>query len=157
VDAWPAACAAEYFQMFYLYQLLIYAVWFWFSYIFVAFFLGLVVVCSGLLNVHISRKNQRTIAKVHPTGVEERVEESTVFSYIIVAMQLTAYETECTVIRDGERRAVSSTSLVPGDALVVSGDFVLPCDLVLTRGSAVLDESGLTGESMPVRKVALVL
>ena len=32
------------------------------------------------------------------------------------------------------------------------GDWVLPCDLVLLRGTCVADESALTGEAMPVQK-----
>ena len=36
------------------------------------------------------------------------------------------------------------------------GGEVLPCDMVLVHGSAVCDESGLTGESMPVGKSVLL-
>lgn len=32
------------------------------------------------------------------------------------------------------------------------GGWVLPCDLVIVQGTCITDESGLTGESMPVRK-----
>lgn len=132
VDSWSEAAAAEFLSMFYLYQLLIYYVWFWFSYLIVAAFLGCIVVGSGLLNVHISRLNQRTIA------------------------QLTSYSTECTVIRDRKETMCGSDQLVPGDVVTIKGEgWTLPCDLCLVVGSAVCDESGLTGESMPVRKIAL--
>jgi len=132
VDSWSEAAAAEFLSMFYLYQLLIYYVWFWFSYLIVAAFLGCIVVGSGLLNIYISRLNQRTIA------------------------QLTAYSTECTVIRDQQDTVCGSDQLVPGDVVLIKGEgWTLPCDLCLVVGSAVCDESGLTGESMPVRKIAL--
>ena len=51
---------------------------------------------------------------------------------------------------------MSSTSLVPGDVLVVPpGGMVCPCDAVLLSGSAIVNESMLTGESVPVTKTAL--
>lgn len=132
VATWGEAAASEFLSMFYLYQFLIYYVWFWFSYLTVASLLGGVVIGSGVLNIHIERKNQRTIA------------------------QLTAYSTECTVIRDGIETVCDSSQLVPGDICIIRGDsWTLPADLCLISGSAVCDESGLTGESMPVRKVAL--
>ena len=51
---------------------------------------------------------------------------------------------------------MSSASLVPGDVLVVPpGGMVCPCDAVLLSGSAIVNESMLTGESVPVTKTAL--
>lgn len=50
---------------------------------------------------------------------------------------------------------VSSRELVPGDVIRIQGDWVLPVDVALVKGHAVCDESGLTGEAMPVYKVAL--
>ncbi|HEY5895591.1 MAG TPA: cation-transporting P-type ATPase [Chthoniobacterales bacterium] len=61
--------------------------------------------------------------------------------------------TEVTVRRDGRRGRIPSRELVPGDiVLLQSGDRV-PADLRLTsvRGFQV-DESALTGESVPVHK-----
>lgn len=55
-----------------------------------------------------------------------------------------------------EECGVSSASLVPGDVLVVPpGGMVCPCDAVLLSGSAIVNESMLTGESVPVTKTAL--
>ena len=42
-----------------------------------------------------------------------------------------------------------------GDRIRARDGWVVPCDVVLVRGTAVCDESGLTGESKPVRKVQL--
>ena len=52
---------------------------------------------------------------------------------------------------------VPNTDLVPGDLLSLENrsNWTLPCDMVLIEGSAICDESGLTGESMPVRKSEL--
>jgi cation-transporting ATPase 13A3/4/5 len=50
---------------------------------------------------------------------------------------------------------VSSDELVPGDLVVLPDQFVLPCDMILMSGQCVVNESMLTGESVPVVKNAL--
>ena len=49
---------------------------------------------------------------------------------------------------------VSAVDLVPGDVIAVEKGLCV-ADVVLVRGYAVMDESSLTGEAMPVHKVAL--
>ena len=50
---------------------------------------------------------------------------------------------------------ISSNDLVPGDVIEISrAHWILPCDAVLLSGGCVMNESGLTGESMPVLKTA---
>ena len=48
-----------------------------------------------------------------------------------------------------------STDLVPGDVIEVPEMLSMPCDLVLLTGSCIVNESMLTGESIPVIKNAL--
>jgi len=50
-------------------------------------------------------------------------------------------------------REVPSESLVPGDVIQLSDVSIMPCDVVLVSGSCVMNESMLTGESVPVSKV----
>ena len=50
---------------------------------------------------------------------------------------------------------VDSSELVPGDVIRVPESLVLPCDLVLMTGSAIVNEAILTGESIPVIKQSL--
>ena len=50
---------------------------------------------------------------------------------------------------------VSSDDLVPGDIVIVPDYSILPCDLVLLTGSCIVNESMLTGESVPVIKYAI--
>ena len=50
---------------------------------------------------------------------------------------------------------LSSVELVPGDVIFLStnGGFMMECDAVLVDGSCVVNESMLTGESIPITKV----
>lgn len=56
------------------------------------------------------------------------------------------------VLRDGEEHEVPVAEVVVGDIVVVRPGGRVPVDGVLTEGHAVLDESALTGESLPVEK-----
>ncbi|XP_078697393.1 polyamine-transporting ATPase 13A3-like isoform X5 [Branchiostoma floridae x Branchiostoma belcheri] len=58
------------------------------------------------------------------------------------------------VCRDGEVCSeVTSTDLVPGDVLVIPANgMLLPCDAALITGNCIVNESMLTGESVPVTK-----
>lgn len=55
----------------------------------------------------------------------------------------------------GNYRQVSSTELVPGDIVEVPKG-MLPCDMILLSGSAIVNEAILTGESVPVIKNQLL-
>ncbi len=52
---------------------------------------------------------------------------------------------------------ISSVELVPGDVILLptTGGFNMECDAVLVEGSCVVNESMLTGESIPITKVKL--
>ena len=67
-------------------------------------------------------------------------------------------ESEVKVIRDGSVVKRMSRDLVPGDVILFSMNnqsLTMECDAVLISGSCTLDESMLTGESVPISKVAL--
>jgi magnesium-transporting ATPase (P-type) len=49
-----------------------------------------------------------------------------------------------------------SSNLVPGDCFEVTADMAFPCDAILVNGRVVVDESMLTGESVPVTKTQYV-
>lgn len=55
---------------------------------------------------------------------------------------------------NGELVDVAVTEVVTGDRLVVRPSEIVPVDAVLVSSSTSVDESSLTGESMPVEKVA---
>ena len=69
-----------------------------------------------------------------------------------------ALTTETTVLRTGEKQRIDAKGLVPGDiVLLASGDKV-PADLRLLHSRSLqIDESALTGESLPVEKHPRVL
>ncbi|MEV4611594.1 cation-translocating P-type ATPase [Kitasatospora sp. NPDC049258] len=57
------------------------------------------------------------------------------------------------VLRTGTERAVPSAVVVPGDVVLLGEGDIVPADAVLEQASALLvDESMLTGESVPVDK-----
>lgn len=59
-----------------------------------------------------------------------------------------------TVLRDGIEIEVPIESVIPGDRLLVRPGEKIPVDGIVIEGSAAVDESMLTGESVPVDKVA---
>lgn len=59
-----------------------------------------------------------------------------------------------TVVRDGKESVIPAEQVVVGDIIVVRPGERLPVDGVVTEGLTSIDESMLTGESIPVEKMA---
>ena len=57
-----------------------------------------------------------------------------------------------TVIRDGERVRIDASQLRVGEIFVVGNGERIPVDGIVTDGRSAVDESALTGESVPVNK-----
>mmetsp|Transcript_136068 Transcript_136068/g.322478 ORF Transcript_136068/g.322478 Transcript_136068/m.322478 type:complete len:1389 (+) Transcript_136068:42-4208(+) len=131
VDGWTQALTEEFSTLFFLYQFAIYAVCVWFSYWHYTIIAMTIAVISGFFNTSVRLASQQSIKSM-------------------MEQQLTAH-----VLRDGQVVEVDANELVPGDILKVHPGPV-PCDLLLLRGAAVCDESTLTGESMPVQRLAPV-
>lgn len=83
-----------------------------------------------------------------------------VIGYIQEAKAVKAIETlsqmltsSATVLRDGERQQIQATELVPGDIVLLRSGDKVPADLrLLTVHELQVNESSLTGESLPVPK-----
>jgi Cu+-exporting ATPase len=58
------------------------------------------------------------------------------------------------IIENGVEREIPIDEVVPGDILLVKPGAKIPVDGVVTEGQSAVDESMLTGESMPVDKAA---
>ena len=57
-----------------------------------------------------------------------------------------------TVLRDGEERAVPVEQVAVGDIVIVRSGGAIPVDGLVIEGRAAVDQSALTGESIPVEK-----
>lgn len=87
-----------------------------------------------------------TLASLTLTTLETRKNLLRVKSMAELAMPISVY-------RSGDWISIESSSLVPGDVFQVpAAGAVLSCDAILLAGDAILDESILTGESLPINK-----
>ena len=77
--------------------------------------------------------------------------------------KLTRVEAMYPVLRDGRLVHLDTAELVVGDAILLSASNIpledrdVVCDMALVQGECVMDESSLTGESVPIVKVPLPL
>ncbi|KAL5499439.1 hypothetical protein EMCRGX_G010855 [Ephydatia muelleri] len=123
----------EVLHPFYMFQLFSIALWMYEVYYYYAasiFVLSTISVFSSLLQTRQNMEQLRNMAR-HSSMV--------------------------TVMREGlEICNVPSNTLVPGDILVIpSTGMTMPCDAALLTGTAVVNESSLTGESCPLTKTSL--
>lgn len=54
-----------------------------------------------------------------------------------------------------KKQILSSFDLVPGDVIEVPENELMPCDIILLNGTCIMNESMLTGESIPIVKTSL--
>lgn len=68
--------------------------------------------------------------------------------------EISRFECDIRVLRNGFWRYVHSSELVPGDVYEITDPNLtqLPCDSLLLSGDCIVNESMLTGESVPVSK-----
>ncbi|KAF2841422.1 hypothetical protein M501DRAFT_1000630 [Patellaria atrata CBS 101060] len=69
--------------------------------------------------------------------------------------EVSRFECDVRVLRNGFWRSVESSELVPGDVYEVTDPnlTLFPCDSLLLSGDCIVNESMLTGESVPVSKI----
>ncbi|KAI8850979.1 hypothetical protein BC829DRAFT_441868 [Chytridium lagenaria] len=131
-DTFFSALKKEFSGIFYVYQMMFLMIWYYYAYYYMGIVLTLVIVVSGIVKVAVSlRAQQRVLAMAHFKG-------------------------SVRLLRNGVWVVASTTDIVPGDVMEIEpSEHVLPVDAVLVDGGAVCDESSLTGEALPVVKVAV--
>ncbi|XP_041804878.1 probable cation-transporting ATPase 13A3 [Chelmon rostratus] len=82
------------------------------------------------------------------------IKKQYVMLHDMVAAHSVLRVTVCRGNKDVEQ--AMSTELVPGDVIVIPANgMIMPCDAVLIHGTCIVNESMLTGESVPVTKTGL--
>ncbi|EAR89096.2 E1-E2 ATPase family protein (macronuclear) [Tetrahymena thermophila SB210] len=60
------------------------------------------------------------------------------------------------VIRNGVQQTIDCIDLLPGDLFLFQNNMLMPCDSLLLSGDALVNESSLTGESIPIPKISIL-
>ncbi|XP_055531150.1 polyamine-transporting ATPase 13A3 [Wyeomyia smithii] len=125
----------EVLNPFYVFQIFSVCLWFAYDYYYYATVILLMSAFGISLSIIQTQKNQKAL-------------------YSTVKSSDTA-----TVLRDGcEPEQIETRFLVPGDVVEIPANgCTMQCDAVLISGNCILDESMLTGESVPVTKTPLPL
>ncbi|KAI8060119.1 hypothetical protein BC940DRAFT_337870 [Gongronella butleri] len=131
VPSIPRAIVQEFTSLLYLYQLMCMWVWYFFTYYKMGAVQTCVIVLAALVRVFMRLRGDYQIR------------------------DMAGQQAPVNVYRDGEWLDVSSSELVPGDIFHVEEQAIVPCDAVLFYGEVVVNESALTGEANPVRKVPI--
>jgi len=125
------SCWREFWSYFYIYRFSIIWILLYWSYWKVGVvFLGIFFL-SGFIKVVITR-----LSKLRIKSMSEK-------------------KSDVDILRDGKWITLTSDVLVPGDVVRIDSGSVIQCDCVLVSGFATMNESMLTGESMPVQKFQL--
>ncbi|KAJ2827433.1 hypothetical protein IWW50_001891, partial [Coemansia erecta] len=122
------AFVREFLSFFYIYQLMILWVYYIYAYWQVALVDNGVILLSATIKVVLRVQSERRLKKM--AEQEETVP----------------------VRRNGEWVDASTRDLVPGDVIEVTTGAHMSCDCVLLSGNAIMNESSLTGEPLPIRK-----
>lgn len=136
-----ALIAAEIFHPFYIFQVAAVSLWLWDGYYQYATAIIVIMIVSLFAEIIDMYRTQRKLQKMTKFVCEVNV--------------LSQGSEGCTSQSRPSMVPVSSASLVPGDIIEVADNMTLTCDLLLLQGSVLVNESMLTGESVPVAKSAL--
>jgi cation-transporting ATPase 13A3/4/5 len=107
------------------------ALWYYDSFFYYTTVILLLTLTSLASSLHLARRNQ---TKIHDMAL---------------------FQCEVEIVRGEAVMPINSLELVPGDVIVVKAGLKLPCDAVLVNGCCVVDDSELSGESVPLLKDSL--
>ncbi|XP_058711126.1 polyamine-transporting ATPase 13A2 isoform X3 [Poecile atricapillus] len=133
VKSYARLLVEEVLNPFYLFQVLSMVLWVCDAYYYYAACIFLISTFSLGLSLYETRKQSTTLRDMAKMSVGVRVRRP-----------------------GGEELVVSSAELVPGDCIrLPAAGALLPCDAALLTGECMVNESLLTGESVPVMKTPL--
>ncbi|XP_050178204.1 polyamine-transporting ATPase 13A2 isoform X3 [Myiozetetes cayanensis] len=133
VKSYARLLVEEVLNPFYIFQVFSIVLWVCDAYYYYAACIFLISTISLGLSLYETRKQSSTLQAMARMSVGVRVRRPS-----------------------GEEAVVSSVELVPGDCISIPRDGMLvPCDAALLTGECMVNESMLTGESVPVMKTPL--
>jgi cation-transporting P-type ATPase 13A2 len=133
IKSWVELLFLEALNPFYVFQVFSVFLWFAYSYYWYACCIVIMTAYGIFVSIRQTIKNQRAL-------------HQTVFSSDMASV----------IKDDGKALTIDTRHLVPGDILEIpSTGCTMQCDAVLLSGNCILDESMLTGESVPVTKTPL--
>lgn len=122
----------EIFHPFYIFQLASVGIWIWDDYYIYAGCIFFMSIASAIVSMIQTRRNRVQLAN------------------------LCNQTCNVTVFRDGEYiEDMDSTLVAHGDIIEIFPSTQLSCDVLLFQGSCVVNESSLTGESIPISKTPI--
>ena len=122
---------------FYLFQIYSIMLWYFTDYYYYASTIVFVTVVSLVISVNETHRNLKQIQKMSKYSCPVNVYRKNEDNEIIVSK-------------------ISSVDLVPGDLYEIPEDGLsMPCDTIIIKGSVIVNESMLTGESTPITKLFL--
>jgi len=130
----------EVLHPFYIFQVFSIILWCTEDYYYYAFCIFVMSVWSTLTTLRTSKKNLKKIS------------EMSKFTCPVVVYRK---DGQGELDPDYPYKQIDSSELVPGDIMVIQPNELktLPCDAILLKGNCIVNESMLTGESMPVNKI----
>ncbi|XP_046388324.1 polyamine-transporting ATPase 13A3-like isoform X2 [Ischnura elegans] len=133
----------EVLNPFYVFQIFSFCLWFADEYIYYALAIFIMSAASITLTIIQTRKNQRnlrgTVASSDVATVVRAIEPRDATGEVLYQHEM-----------------IPTEQLVPGDVIIVPlHGCIMPCDAVLLSGNCIVNESMLTGESVPVTKTPL--
>jgi cation-transporting ATPase 13A2 len=131
VKSIPELLVYEVLNPFYLFQIFSMVLWYYDDYRLYAACILLISVTSATTSLRDTLNNLKNIRK------------------------MAYYNCKVKVMRSGDERQlqeIDSEKLVPGDIIEIPENCNMPCDLALLSGTCIVNESMLTGESIPVIK-----
>ncbi|OMJ26084.1 putative cation-transporting ATPase 13A2 [Smittium culicis] len=121
----------EFSSFFYIYQFMILLLFYYYSYYQIGIADTLVILVSTFIKVFINLKSEKRLKK------------------------LAEFSSDCLISRDGRFVTENTKNIVVGDLVAIELGQVISFDGVLVSGEIIVDESSLTGEAMPIRKIPL--